>query len=523
MKRTTMILVGCITFGIGGNSMLAQNNPSSSRADVERDGDNPRQDQDNTRAKRHASGHLAHANQVMDMTVRNPQGDAIGSVEDMVIDSQGRVAFFILSFEEDFVSDDQFYAVPPRALRSGSDPDHQDLILSISKEKFTANSGFSSERFPRFNEQFIRDTYERFDQAPYWEGTIQDRRRDQTDRNEPRANPKEGAGRDIRDNQVDPRDNAQDRLNERENVDARTNDNGQLSNADRQRAYNKAPEFDGVYGWTSRASEVIGKQVVNDNNESLGRIKDLVFDASQCRVLYAILTDGGVLNLGETFTPVPYSALTATGDKEYFILDATMASLAPISFQESAWPDLGNRQWAQRVHTQFKQDSYWAMNRDDDAQSRNVDKSWRQDSDYNKHYNTQRPKTIMGTVTSISEFSPEDGAAMGRQIMVRTEDGKTSTVHLGPSSYMKLQDSTFAIKEGDEVTITGSACRFNDKDILMASQIRNDDGKTLDLRDRAGQPKWDSQDKEHRQHDRQNDRQENRAENRTDKPVQPKP
>ncbi len=490
MKRTTMILVGCIAAAGGGYTTLAQNAPTNPRVAGEADGQKTQRDQNNARARTPQARHLAHASEVMDMTVRDPQGKEIGEVEDLIIDSQGRVAFVIVSFEDSFVSDDQFYAVPPKALRPGSDPDRQDLILSTSKETFTANSGFSSERFPKFDEQNTRDTYKRFDQSPYWEGDMHGRTRDQANPNDNASKPGQDRDKDAREKQQDDRDDSA----------AAT---GQNSHEDRQRAFNMAPQFDHRYGWTTRASEVIGKPVVNDRNESLGSIKDLVFDVNQCRVLYAVLTDGGVLNLNETFTPIPYAALTATGDKDLFVLDATKGSFEVISFKESAWPDMGNRQWAQRVHTQFKQDSYWAVEANDGAQSANVDKSWRHDSTYNKSYDAKRPVTVTGTVTSISEFSPEDGAAKGRQLMLRSEDGKTTTVHMGPTSYMQQQDESFAIKQGDALTVTGAACTFQDNDVLIASKIHNKDGKSLELRDKTGSPKWDNRD---RTNDRETDR-----------------
>lgn len=504
MKRTTMILVGCLAIGLGQDTLFAQSAPDKSRSAGQ--ADTHKAGQDRTSSDRDL--YLAHASQFMDMTLRSPQGEHIGEVEDMIVDSQGRVTFVILSFEDTFVGDDQLYAVPPKMLSHGSDPDGQDLILSTTKDKFTATSGFSAERYPRFDEANTRATYKHFGQTPYWEGDMNNRHRDPSERNQPqiRQNRDQDRDKDAQAQREDARDNRDERLAENRdaNKENRVNSglNGQMSSEDRRRAYNKAPQFDDQNTWTSRASAIMGKEVVNHNNEALGSIKNLLVDVRENRVLYVVLSDGGFLNLGETFTVVPYSAIKAKGSEKHFTLDATEESLKPLSFQESAWPDLTNRQWVQSIHAQFKQDPYWATHHQSNAATGDMNRHWRSDSDYNKRYDARQSKTIKGTVTSISEFSPEEGSSMGRQIMLRGEDGKTSTVHMGPSAYMKLQDASFSIEKGDKLTITGSSCEFKGKDVMMANKIQNADGKTLQLRGNTGQPNWDNKDKENQQWDK---------------------
>lgn len=507
MKRTTMILVGCLAIGVGQDTAFAQNAPDNNRSGGQADTQKPVQGQKNAAKNASHNMNLAHASQFMDMTVRDPQGKHIGEVEDMIIDSQGRVAFVILSFEDEFVGDDLFYAVPPQVLSHGSDPDGRDLILRTSKETFTVYSGFSAERYPQFDEDNTRATYKRFGQTPYWEGDMNDRKRDQSNRNQPQT--RQDRDKDARDQREDARERRQDRTDRvSENRDANKGNrglnglDGPMSDEDRRRAYNEAPQFDLQNAWTSRADEIIGQEVVNNNNEDLGRIKNLLVDVRENRVLYAVLSDGGFLNLGETFTVVPYSALKASGSEQRFTLDATEQSLKPLSFKESAWPDLTNRQWVQSVHAQFNQDPYWASDRQSNAGTDDMKRHWRSDSDYNKHYDAKQSKTIKGTVTSVSEFSPEEGASMGRQLMLRGEDGTTTTVHLGPSAYMQLQDSSFTIKEGDKLTVTGSACEFKGKDVMMANKIQNEQGKTLELRGNNGQPHWDNEDKDNQDWDK---------------------
>ncbi len=63
----------------------------------------------------------------------------------------------------------------------------------------------------------------------------------------------------------------------------------------------------------------------------------------------------------------------------------------------------------------------------------------------------------------------------------------TSTVMVGPNSYLDEQGITFT--KGDSVQITGSKVSFNQNDFIIAAQIVIS-GKTLKLRDESGKPVW---------------------------------
>lgn len=58
-----------------------------------------------------------------------------------------------------------------------------------------------------------------------------------------------------------------------------------------------------------RASEIIGKEVKDANNETLGDIEDLVIDIDNQRVSYVVMSVGGVLNLGDKQFAIPAERL----------------------------------------------------------------------------------------------------------------------------------------------------------------------------------------------------------------------
>ncbi len=62
-----------------------------------------------------------------------------------------------------------------------------------------------------------------------------------------------------------------------------------------------------------RVSKLIGSDVVNEKNETIGSIDDIIVDRN--RVLFTVLQVGGFLGLGAHLVAVPYDALKVDGAK----------------------------------------------------------------------------------------------------------------------------------------------------------------------------------------------------------------
>ncbi len=79
-----------------------------------------------------------------------------------------------------------------------------------------------------------------------------------------------------------------------------------------------------------RASKVIGSTVVNDQNESVGKIDDLIVSAGAQEPV-AVLSVGGFLGVGSKLVAVRYNELKANPEKSDFILpSATKDSLKAL-------------------------------------------------------------------------------------------------------------------------------------------------------------------------------------------------
>lgn len=77
-------------------------------------------------------------------------------------------------------------------------------------------------------------------------------------------------------------------------------------------------------GWSIK-EDLLGKEVYNDNNESIGTIEDLLVTREKA-ISYAIVGVGGFLGIGRHDVAVPVSSMTMT-DARVTLPGATEESL----------------------------------------------------------------------------------------------------------------------------------------------------------------------------------------------------
>lgn len=77
-----------------------------------------------------------------------------------------------------------------------------------------------------------------------------------------------------------------------------------------------------------RASKLVGATVINDADTKIGTVDDLIVTRSD-RVVYAILSVGGFLGVGDKLVAVPFAELQLTEDK-IVLSGATKESLKSL-------------------------------------------------------------------------------------------------------------------------------------------------------------------------------------------------
>ncbi len=112
------------------------------------------------------------------------------------------------------------------------------------------------------------------------------------------------------------------------------------------------------------SANLIGCTVENPKGEHLGKIESLMLDLDEGRILYAVMSFGGFLGMGDKLFPVPTEALMfrtdGKGHVEKCIFEADKESLkkAP-GYQKDTLPDLYDRRFAGTVYRHYGYDEYW--------------------------------------------------------------------------------------------------------------------------------------------------------------------
>jgi hyperosmotically inducible protein len=108
-----------------------------------------------------------------------------------------------------------------------------------------------------------------------------------------------------------------------------------------------APDYTSPHGQRSnrlkgaaKASDIIGKTVVNSQGEKLGKVEDLAVDVESGRIVQAILSTGGFIGVGNTLTAVPPGALHCDAAHKDLRLDADKEKLANApKFHTAKWAE----------------------------------------------------------------------------------------------------------------------------------------------------------------------------------------
>lgn len=91
-----------------------------------------------------------------------------------------------------------------------------------------------------------------------------------------------------------------------------------------------------------RASELLGSNVNDFNQEDVGELSDLIVNLSNGRIVFATLASGGFLGLGEETYPVPLSALRYLADTDELAINIDEAQLTDTPGFTGDWPDVTN-------------------------------------------------------------------------------------------------------------------------------------------------------------------------------------
>jgi len=102
------------------------------------------------------------------------------------------------------------------------------------------------------------------------------------------------------------------------------------------------------------AGTLVGNGVFNQEDESVGDIKEIMLDMRSGNVSYAVMSFGGFLGMGDKLFAVPWKALKLDTGKKRFVLNVQKDRLkdAP-GFDKDHWPNMADQTWAKTIHSYY--------------------------------------------------------------------------------------------------------------------------------------------------------------------------
>jgi sporulation protein YlmC with PRC-barrel domain len=111
---------------------------------------------------------------VLGKRVKNRQSEDLGTIEDIVIDSDaGRISYAVLSFGGFLGLGDKLFAIPWEALsleeRKGTLAADDVFILNVDKDRLKDAPGFARDSYPNMADRsFGTGIYNYYGYKPYW-------------------------------------------------------------------------------------------------------------------------------------------------------------------------------------------------------------------------------------------------------------------------------------------------------------------------------------------------------------------
>lgn len=106
------------------------------------------------------------------------------------------------------------------------------------------------------------------------------------------------------------------------------------------------------------ADRVTGTNVYDTKGEKLGSVYDVMIDKASGRAVYAVMSFGGFLGIGEKYHPLPWSTLKYDTRLSGYVvdLDKDRLNAAPYYGEDESinWPEYGRR-----VDEYYDVPTYW--------------------------------------------------------------------------------------------------------------------------------------------------------------------
>lgn len=102
------------------------------------------------------------------------------------------------------------------------------------------------------------------------------------------------------------------------------------------------------------ASSLNGNDVKNAQGENLGTVKDIMLDTEGDRVVYYVLSFGGLFGLGDTLFAIPPEVMQLNTSEDCFILNIEKERLERAKgFNKDEWPNMADPTFRSNLYQQY--------------------------------------------------------------------------------------------------------------------------------------------------------------------------
>jgi hypothetical protein len=107
------------------------------------------------------------------------------------------------------------------------------------------------------------------------------------------------------------------------------------------------------------ADKVNGTNVYNLAGEKLGTVDDIMIDKSSGRAIYAVMSFGGFLGMGEKHHPLPWATLKYDAQKGGYVVNLDKQQLEGAPNYDRGSEFNWTPEYGRKVDSYYKTPSYW--------------------------------------------------------------------------------------------------------------------------------------------------------------------
>ncbi len=152
---STLAIVALITF-ISADPVIATDVPTAAGSRTTQNNNATKPQNEGTMR----GGYSILGSKFIGMKIENSEGENLGEVKDIMLDSKGRVRYVAVSYGGFMGMGDTMYAVPMEAFTFKRDKDmfYDDvkLILNVSKDQLKEDKGFDGKNWPDLEDDAYR-------------------------------------------------------------------------------------------------------------------------------------------------------------------------------------------------------------------------------------------------------------------------------------------------------------------------------------------------------------------------------